>query len=35
MGRDGRAYLAESFTPAVQAAAFDDLFTELIGSGAG
>jgi len=34
MGRNGRAHLAESFSPAAQAAAFDDLFTELIGSGA-
>ena len=30
MGRSGRAHLAESFSPASQAAAFDRLFTELI-----
>ena len=34
MGRNGRDHLAESFSPAAQAAAFDDLFTELISSGA-
>ena len=30
MGRNGRAHLAESFSPAAQARAFDELFTELI-----
>ena len=30
MGRNGRAHLAESFSPASQAAAFDRLFSELI-----
>jgi len=30
MGQNGRNHLAESFTPASQAAAFDRLFTELI-----
>ncbi len=34
MGRNGRDHLAESFSPAAQAAAFDELFTELIRSGA-
>lgn len=34
MGRNGRAHLAESYSPAAQAEAFDELFTELIGSGA-
>ncbi len=33
MGRSGRAHLAESYSPAAQAAAFDDLFTELTRSG--
>ena len=30
MGRNGRSHLAESFSPASQAGAFDRLFTELI-----
>lgn len=30
MGRRGRSHLAESFSPAAQAAAFENLFTELI-----
>ena len=34
MGRSGRAHLAESFSPAAQAAAFDDLFTALTAAGA-
>ena len=34
MGRNGRAHLAESFSPAAQAAAFDALFTELISGAA-
>jgi colanic acid biosynthesis glycosyl transferase WcaI len=33
MGRSGRDHLAESFSPAAQAAAFDELFTELIQAG--
>lgn len=32
MGRNGRSHLADSFSPASQAAAFDRLFTELIAS---
>ncbi len=34
MGRSGRAHLAESYSPAAQAAAFDELFTDLIRTGA-
>ena len=34
MGRNGRDHLAESFSPAAQAEAFDDLFAELINAGA-
>jgi colanic acid biosynthesis glycosyl transferase WcaI len=33
MGRRGRAHLAESFSPAAQAAAFEDLFADLIDAG--